>query len=131
MKTTEGYKWVSKADGRICEVPVNYQPPAGYKLVSTGKGWEKEVRGGDYVESAPIAFFAKYNAVPCDVAGNPFYPPQVSDSTLITHANGAISGWDAGCRTPTQRRDMKNQMWALIARGLADLASEIQKRLYG
>ncbi len=122
-------KYVSLACGRITEVPADYVPPAGYKLVSTGKGWEKEVRDASYTPPAPIAFFATYNAVPCDLAGNPYYPPQIADSTLLAHAEGAIAGWDAGCRTATQRKDMERQRAALAARGFAALAAEIEKRL--
>lgn len=122
-------KYVSLACGRITKVPTDYVPPAGYKLVSTGKGWEKEVRDESYTPPTANPFLVAYNAVPCNPAGNPYYPPQIADSTLLAHAEGAIAGWDAGCRTPTQRKDMERQRAALIPRGFTALAAEIENRL--
>ena len=61
----------------------------------------------------------------------PYYPPQIADSTLLAHAEGAIAGWDAGCRTATQRKDMERQRAALDARGYSEFAAEIEKRLTG
>lgn len=124
-------KRVCKADGRICEVPTDYTPPAGFQLINTGKGWEKEVRDANYTAPTANAFLATYNAVPCDQTGNPYYPPQIADSTLLAHAEGAIAGWDAGCRTPTQRKDLERQKAALIERGYTELAASIQNRLEG